>query len=53
MFYTLITLLVYLLLGAPHIDLSFNPVFAAFVLAIIVDLFINRGLFIFNKPNQP
>lgn len=43
MFYTLICLIGYLLLGAPHIEFSFNPVLAAFVLAIIVDLFINRS----------
>lgn len=46
MFYTIVTLLVYLLMGAPRIVFDFNPVLAAFVLAIIIDLFVNRGVFI-------
>lgn len=45
MFYTLIVLLVWLLLGAPKIVFDFNPVLMAFVIAIVVDLFVNRAVF--------
>lgn len=45
MFYTLIVLLVWLLLGAKTVDLGFNPTLIAFVIAVIVDLIQNRGLF--------
>lgn len=48
MIYTLVTFLVWLLLGATTIAFSFNPVLMAFVVAIIVDLFVNRGVW-FNR----
>ena len=48
MYYTLITLLVYLLLGAPTFAFGFNPILMAFVIAIIVDIFVNRGIFTRN-----
>lgn len=45
MFYTLLVLLVWLLLGAPTVTASFSPTLIAFVIAIVVDLVQNRGLF--------
>lgn len=45
MFYTLIILLMWLLLGASKVVFDFNPVLMAFVIAIVVDLFLNRGVF--------
>lgn len=45
MFYTLLVLLIWLLLGATKIVFDFNPVLMAFVIAIIVDLWVNRSVF--------
>jgi hypothetical protein len=45
---TVFTLIVWLLLGAHKIELDFNPQLIAFVIAIVVDLFINRGV-VFKK----
>lgn len=46
MFYTVITLLVWLLLGAPRLSADFSPVLIAFIIAIVVDLYTNRGLLV-------
>lgn len=44
MFYTIFVILVWLLLGAQKVIFDFNPILAAFVLAIILDLTMNRGI---------
>jgi len=46
MFYTILVFLVWLLLGAPTVAFGFNPVLMAFIVAIIIDLFVNRGLWL-------
>lgn len=45
MFYTLLVLLVWLLLGAAPLTPDFNPVLIAFIIAIVVDVYTNRGYF--------
>lgn len=44
MFYTILIFLIWLINGAPTFTLSFNPLLMAFVVAIIIDLFVNRGV---------
>lgn len=38
MFYTLLTLIIWLLIGTPPVFLTFNPTLVAFILAILADL---------------
>ena len=47
MYYTVFTVLVWLLLGAPFAFTSFGPIIAAFILAIILDL-LGHGKFLPN-----
>lgn len=52
MYYTILVFLLWLLQGAPTFPFSFNPLLMAFVIAIIIDLFVNRGVII-NRINKP